>query len=390
MAPHIHNCWPPQIFKLWGYVNKYVWPQVKGCSARGVYPVCLLLNIMSEELNIRVDLKCVNIQPYRTYVRDTNVPCAPKGWSQVNDDCWLDSSLYAMFGSRGWHYFSTILEKMHNSEGEGDEELKTLATQISNYLNAIEGKRTFTRKCKQQFKNLIVMNYLKYFKRHHLNHYLGQTFQFHIEHGNVTKGSQDSMFRLFEIVARKFGMTFHFLNYQGNNSGLPEILNQTQTLFDAKENGAIGAIIIDLSGIKKVTVPTDIKERGNYSLVSWVSGSTVHAVAGVQCFDSDLWRGYDNQKTDSKESQKSGGTLPTMLEHVTLVYVRDGVDEAASSALAEKKTQGHGAPESNGQTSKAQKSENSRSLERLIYWRDVGAIANLANGILGAAVTHNA
>ena len=301
---------------------------------------------------IRADLRCLDLVPYESYTSKTTSDCAPKGWPQGNDDCWLDSSLYAMFGSRGWRTFSTLLDRMEESGGE----LTVLATQISNYLRRIDGSVLLDPNCKQQFKNSITLHYIKYFLKHlqfddeeSVNVFC--QYQFTVHNGDVGRGDQDVMFRLFQRVADLSAVPCRFLDFLGYSREyrtLTNILDLHQYLF---ENETDAAVILNLKGITRVSsTSTDVMMRGKFSLVSCVTGNGPHVVARVKCHDSELWQLYDNMKLSTTNGVITGAILPTVVQHITLVYVReqttlDAKPAPSSEAVATpKEAYDHGTP----------------------------------------------
>ena len=308
--------------------------------------------VPDKQTGIRADLRCLDLVPYESYIRKTMSECAPKGWPQGNNDCWLDSSLYAMFGSRGWRLFSTLLDRMEESGGE----LTVLATQISNYLRRIDGTVLLDPNCKQQFKNSIALHYIKYFLKHLQidNEESVKAFcqyQFTVQSGDVGNGDQDVMFRLFQRVAEISSAVpcrfLDFLGYSPEYPTLAKILDRNQHLF---ENDTEAAIVINLKGITEVSsTSTVVMKRGKFSLVSYVIGNGPHVVARVKCHDSELWQVYDNMNLNTTNGVITRAILPAAVQHITLVYVREQTTldpkPAPSEAVATlKEADDHGTP----------------------------------------------
>ena len=110
---------------------------------------------------------CYQLKPYKKFVQ---TKCDPLGWKQSNNDCWIDSSLYAMFApTRSCLYFSDKLDQLNESD---DENEKNIALYISNYLQGINLIKWSTMKersienCKQRCKNEIVKHLLLWNKSH--------------------------------------------------------------------------------------------------------------------------------------------------------------------------------------------------------------------------------
>ena len=96
--------------------------------------------------------KCSVLLPYKSY---KYVNCNPEGWKQLNNDCWIDSALYALFASSDTvEIFSKILDKLNDSH---DDIEKQIAYYISNYLEGLNDS-TWTEKedCKTLCKKKIV------------------------------------------------------------------------------------------------------------------------------------------------------------------------------------------------------------------------------------------
>ena len=90
--------------------------------------------------------KCSIMKDYKHFNINT---CMPKGWPQKNDDCWLDSSLYAMFAPTDIsNFFSNVLDKLHESK---DKDENDIALNINNYLHGLnDPKWSDVDECKQK------------------------------------------------------------------------------------------------------------------------------------------------------------------------------------------------------------------------------------------------
>ena len=95
-------------------------------------------------------LECPTLRPYKHFKFST---CHPSGWNQKNNDCWLDSALYALFGSeRLSDRVSSTLDDIATSENVHEREF---AINISNYLEGLNDLEWSKGDCKQLLKNNI-------------------------------------------------------------------------------------------------------------------------------------------------------------------------------------------------------------------------------------------
>ena len=86
------------------------------------------------------------------------------GWTQVNDDCWLDSEVYAMFSNPSLNkYFYKILNSFNESSIQNE---KDIALHIRNYLYGIDDLNWSSKSsvCKQYFKNKITNSLIEWTK----------------------------------------------------------------------------------------------------------------------------------------------------------------------------------------------------------------------------------
>ena len=98
----------------------------------------------------------------------TNMNCGLTGWSQQHNDCWLDSTLYAIFASKELRelFASTLMDTQHHS----NPHVKEIGRLISLYLEDINVWKNLgdfdisVRNCKQILKKKLVQSILLYNK----------------------------------------------------------------------------------------------------------------------------------------------------------------------------------------------------------------------------------
>ena len=66
----------------------------------------------NQQRECKYDLNAKHSIDYNKYKLDK---CLPSGWSQLSSDCWIDTALYALFGTKDiTPIMSDILDKMYN------------------------------------------------------------------------------------------------------------------------------------------------------------------------------------------------------------------------------------------------------------------------------------
>lgn len=94
-------------------------------------------------------LECPTLHAYKHFNFSN---CHPSGWNQQNNDCWLDSSLYALFGTKRLSdQVSFTLDAISNSESVHERDF---AINISNYLEGLNNLK-WSGDCNQLLKNNI-------------------------------------------------------------------------------------------------------------------------------------------------------------------------------------------------------------------------------------------
>ena len=188
----------------------------------------------------RGDIICnwnlMNLKP-----SDSNY-CNGDGWKQGNNDCPLDSFLFATFVSKDLRFFfNKIIQSMQESN---DEILKVVAESLVLYLSLYNYREGGTdldeyRKCKQSIKNFNINCIFLYAKQYNelLLKYLLYTFDNNfsgdssksILDGNFGKGHINIYVMLFESICKKF-----FGNVISQK--IENITSETQILFLANYN----------------------------------------------------------------------------------------------------------------------------------------------------------
>ena len=112
--------------------------------------------------NEKIEKKCsktINFEDFKL----ANTECTTNAWTQQNNDCWLDSGLYALFASPVInHYTIKFLESLYSSD---DEILKDIALSIANYLQGLYiAEWSKVKDCKPLYKNKFVKSLLEWSK----------------------------------------------------------------------------------------------------------------------------------------------------------------------------------------------------------------------------------
>ena len=292
-----------------------------------------------EEEIIRKSLKCTDTKTYKKFKLQR---CMPVGWKQNNDDCWIDSGLYALFASNASSIFSDILGKMTRSRSNN---MKNLAKNISNYLKNIDLEGDVTESmnnCKQEYKNLIVYYFNNYVEENDINYNI--FLQILLDRTkDVGRGSQDIILRIFyefcNLEVEKLGNSNFSIIFKHVESfasdckksiaGINKLLLRrlSEILQNTKKSDKI--VFIDINGIEPFSCKdrSKIKEIdtiGNYKLVSYISGKGAHITTNVWCKDSMNW--YDNMKKNSRVGNiPNYGDTNTLTTHeqITFIYVRN-------------------------------------------------------------------
>lgn len=189
----------------------------------------------------RGDIICnwnlINLKP-----NDTNY-CNGDGWKQGNNDCPLDSFLFATFVPKDLRFFfNKIIQGMQESN---NEILKVVAESLVLYLSLYNYREGGTdleeyRKCKQSIKNFninCIVLYAKQYDARLLNYLVGYILNNNhrndsskaIFNGNFGKGHISIYEMLFKSICEKF-----FGNVISQK--IVDITSETQILFLANSN----------------------------------------------------------------------------------------------------------------------------------------------------------
>jgi hypothetical protein len=288
---------------------------------------------------IRKNLKCTDRKAYTKFKLER---CMPVGWIQNNDDCWIDSGLYALFASNASSIFSDLLGRMRKSRSTN---MKEIAYNISNYLRNIDLEGDVLEsmnKCKQEYKNLIVYYFNNYIQEKGIDYDIFQQIRLDTVK-DVGRGNQDIILRIFyefcnlevqTLGKSDFNIIFKQVDSfaadcEKNISGINKLLLRRlwEILQDTKKSDIV--IFIDINGINPISCTDrskikEIQQIGNYKLVSYISGKGAHITTNVWCKDSMNW--YDNMNEISRVGNipNYGDTKTlTMHEQITFIYVRN-------------------------------------------------------------------
>ena len=267
--------------------------------------------------------KCSIMKDYKHFNINT---CMPKGWPQKNDDCWLDSSLYAMFAPTDIsNFFSNILDKLHESSNKDEN---NIALSINNYLHGLnDPKWSETDECKQKIKNDIGAALISWDKKHkkifnisNENAMLYDSLFLKDGTGDIGRGPQDILFKFFSIISKDY-VNIHTLNGEQNKMRTmyktKEIVTNKlkhKTLYNKK------LVIISINNNNKDkdnTTLDDIKNINNYKLQSVVYGSGAHIITVSLCRNKYIM--YNNMELPIKNILNNKNIF-NLAEQLILVY----------------------------------------------------------------------
>jgi len=304
---------------------------------------------------------CYQLKPYKKFVQKK---CDPLGWKQSNNDCWIDSSLYAMFApTTSCRYFSDKLDQLNESD---DENEKNIALYISNYLQGIDLIKWSTMKertienCKQRCKNEIVKHLLLWNRSHNFPLGIGddtlvdnpnnegdpevdnpdneqiplQNMQFDKSRGNnIGNGPQHVLLKFFAELKKE---EIHYfepdamsinLNCNGQPKPLNNIIDQQFALDRLYKN----MLIVSLNGINRaicqdLSTLNDLKTKTqragiNYTLESIIYGQGYHITSITVC--NNQFFKYDNQPNPTRTPLTNIDTILTNADQLIFVYVKN-------------------------------------------------------------------
>lgn len=281
---------------------------------------------------------CYQLKPYKKFVQ---TKCDPLGWKQSNNDCWIDSSLYAMFApTRSCLYFSDKLDQLNESD---DENEKNIALYISNYLQGINLIKWSTMKersienCKQRCKNEIVKHLLLWNKSHEFSLGIGdkdiQDMMFSKTRGrDIGDGPQHVLLKFFADKNKEEIDYFQpdAISINLNCNGQPKPINNIIDQQFALERVSKNMIIVSLNGIDRSChdnstlhdLKTKMHRTGNYTLESIVYGQGVHITSITVCGDQFIK--YDNQARPMRTPLSIiDASILTNAEQLIFVYVKN-------------------------------------------------------------------
>ena len=269
---------------------------------------------MAQE-SIDLKIKCI-ISKYKKFDLKN---CIPNAWKQSNDDCWIDSALYALFASDIRNIFSIILDEMYKSD---NTDIKKTAIYLSNYLEVLNTKSDLTRECKKLYKNLIIHSFSNYLTKINSDYDVLQKVQ--IRNNNVVKGYSDLILQLFNYM-NPTELNFKIEELAGIS--LNHTIKEYITIEFTEE-----ILIINYASLEPDnTTIGDIQKVHNYKLISYLSGiEGDHIVSTVLCGGSFNY--YNNQDKLPVKSIKDYLTLKMMkdADEIILIYVREDLETAAA------------------------------------------------------------
>jgi len=232
--------------------------------------------------------ECSIVQPYEEFKLEN---CHPRGWPQRNNDCWLDSSMYALFSNR--KVAPLVTATFNELAVSADANESGLALYASNYLRGIHSDDwSHTEDCKQLMKNNIADSLWEW----HLTHFhqldigdpdegFGKHFIFEPdENGNIGNGPLRVMFKFLSCVDPK--ISFLHTEMAGKFS---ERLHRALYAVRSKI-----AFVHSYKNTDEKVKLTSIRKFGRYHLQSVVLALGVHIVAITFCQGKAYM--YDNQQ----------------------------------------------------------------------------------------------
>ena len=328
---------------------------------------CLKYHCCDQGIQDVPDLNCeldnVNLDiPFQLY------GCFPKGWVQNNDDCWLDSGLYSMFGSTALaDFFSNLLHNLHEN---ADINIRNLSIHMRKYLVGLTNrdfscnKDTTTNQppvdkygrvknngelCKQRYKDKIVNDIIQIsttlFDKNEWA--VAAQFQKNEITGKIGNGSVGILFETIaslsdDILYIDPSQEFNW-NCRNNIIDRKFIKSVVKKLGDIDTQSEI--VIFDINGIspgecKDVSRLTELSlasskmpQGNNYELLGIVFGIGPHYTSAVKCprGEAGKWRKYDTGLSPPTicDQKTITGQNPANLihentfnytEHVVLVY----------------------------------------------------------------------
>lgn len=276
------------------------------------------------------DCECdTNLTTYTKYIFPR---CKPMSWEQRNNDCWLDSALYAIFANDTLApIFSNVLDRMNDDE---DENVKSIALNIINYLQGINNNK-WSDMCKSKYKKAIYESMTKYNSVKHLVPDDIWPYLFNVSQmGHIGEGMAYPLLQILSL----FGDTneIDFKNIESSNFNLKCKSNKKlirTSLEDKIKHSNSKVLIVSLDGINismcgDDTRRAEVKEiksgSSTWKLQSVVRGKGIHYTADTFC--DKKWNYYNNMSNptvsgiDPIEIQN----VPTFaeLENIIFIYTK--------------------------------------------------------------------
>ena len=239
--------------------------------------------------NVDSSAKCNSIREYSHFDIKT---CMPTGWLQKNDDCWIDSTLYALFSPKGIsNFFSNLLDMIHNSS-EPDEKL--FALNINNYLHGINDIKwsdvdnlNTENNCKQKIKNDITKYIISWEVRNKKMFNFNNENMFNLQfykdrNGDVGRGPQTIIIKFLYELTKQYIDLYEIIGTQNtikHNKRIKEVAeNKIKENSNNKKIKIISILANDIRDTKRndTTQLKEIQHIRNYTLQSIIYGSGAH------------------------------------------------------------------------------------------------------------------
>jgi hypothetical protein len=271
-----------------------------------------------------LEIDCV-LSEYKTFELNK---CMPNAWEQSNDDCWIDSALYALFASDLRNIFSEILDSMNASP---NIDIKKTAKYISNYLEILNTNSQLESQQKRCYKNLVIHSFDRYLKKKQSTYDVLKKVSIRVN--NVIQGESDVILQLFKYM-NQTDYSFKIKELAGIS--LKETVKKYITTKEPKKSRTI-LIINYIRGTLEPdnTTIRDIQEVNNYKLISYLSGiEGDHTVATVFCDGSFNY--YNNQAREQLVTSIDNLDLEMMndVDQIILIYLKKDLESGAAVAAA--------------------------------------------------------
>ena len=258
-------------------------------------------------------------QPRKSNTMQNRISCPSNGWSQDNNDCWIDSAYYSMFvPSNLKDWFFKFFTDIRSSEIES---LKNFSNLSFEYLQGIDGNRQFLSR-KQKLKKDILTNIRAACGLINRDLYNALSARSAIRElynttGTMNRGGNGDaslFFKFISIIQPKL-LFFEqpswvdILSKSNGNKVIQKYIRDK--LRTQNSNPNIDIVAIDASYytpgsqadirpeilycMNDITVLEEILSIGNFSLEAVIRGNRVHYTLDFKCQDND-WYEYNNMK----------------------------------------------------------------------------------------------